>query len=142
MKTSFKGIKLIKDSEATVLHVYKDAVGLPTIGTGHLIKKGEVFTTITAQQADELLMQDLVQFEKGVSSLVKVPLNQNQFDALVSFSFNLGLGNLGSSTLLKKLNASDYAGASLEFSKWTKAGGIVLAGLVKRRAAEKALFLS
>lgn len=81
-------------------------------------------------------------FEKGVSDLVKVPLNQNQFDALVSFAFNLGLGNLKSSTLLKKLNASDYIGASKEFERWNRAGGKVLNGLTRRRIAERDLFLS
>ena len=97
---------------------------------------------ITAAEAELLLTVDLSRFEIGVSKLVKVFLNQNQFDALVCFSFNLGLGSLGGSTLLKKLNLGDYTGASLEFPKWTHAGGVILPGLVKRRAAEKALFLS
>jgi len=142
MKTSNKGIDIIKEFEGTVLKVYKDAVGLATIGVGHLIKAGEVFTTITQQQAEDLLRKDLVQFENGINQLVTVPLTQNQFDALVSFTFNLGVGSLKSSTLLKKLNAKDYAGASAEFLRWDKAGGNTLAGLTKRRLAEKALFLS
>ena len=142
MKTSKTGINLIKQFEGTVLKVYKDAVGKDTIGIGHLIKSGESYTTITQQQAEDLLAKDLVQFEVGVTKAVKVTLNQNQFDALVSFSFNLGLGNLNSSTLLKKLNAGDYQGASLEFERWNKAGGKVLAGLTRRRLAEKELFLS
>jgi len=142
MKTGQKGIDLIKVSEGVVLKVYKDAVGLPTIGYGHLIKAGEVFTTITQQQAEDLLRKDLVQFENGINQLVTVPLTQNQFDALVSFTFNLGVGSLKSSTLLKKLNAKDYAGASAEFLRWDKAGGKTLAGLTKRRTAERQLFLS
>jgi lysozyme len=142
MKTSQKGTDLIKQFEGTVLKVYKDAVGLPTIGIGHLIKHNESFTTITQQQAEELLAKDLVQFEVGVTKAVRVTLNQNQFDALVSFSFNLGLGNLNSSTLLRKLNAGDYQGAASEFERWNKAGGKILTGLTRRRLAEKGLFLS
>lgn len=142
MKTSQKGIDIIKTFEGTVLKVYKDAVGLPTIGIGHLIKKGEVFTTITQQQAEELLAKDLKQFEEGISTSVKVALTQNQFDALVSFAFNLGIGNLNSSTLLKKLNVGDIQGAADQFPRWNKAGGKTLAGLTRRRLAEKELFLS
>lgn len=142
MKTSQKGIDLIKRFEGVVLKVYKDAVGLPTIGYGHLIKKGEVFTTITQQQAEELLAKDLKQFEEGISTSVKVALTQNQFDALVSFAFNLGMGNVNSSTLLRKLNAGDIQGAANEFVRWNKASGRVLSGLTRRRLAEKELFLS
>ena len=142
MKTSQKGIDLIKRFEGVVLKVYKDAVGLPTIGYGHLIKKGEVFTTLTQQQAEELLAKDLKQFEEGISTSVKVALTQNQFDALVSFAFNLGMGNVNSSTLLRKLNAGDIQGAANEFVRWNKAGGKTLAGLTRRRLAEKELFLS
>lgn len=141
MKTSKTGINLIKQFEGTVLKVYKDAVGKDTIGVGHLIKSGESFTTLTQQQAEDLLAKDLIQFEVGVTKAVKVPLKQNQFDALVSFSFNLGIGNLNSSTLLKKLNVGDYQGASSEFERWNKAGGVVLKGLTRRRLAEKELFL-
>lgn len=142
MKTSQKGIDLVKSFEGLSLKVYKDAVGLPTIGYGHLIKKGEVFTTISLQEAEDLLRKDLKQFEEGVSTSVKVALTQNQFDALVSFAFNLGMGNLNSSTLLKKLNAGDVQGASLEFVRWNRAGNKILAGLTRRRLAEKELFLS
>lgn len=142
MKTSQKGIDLIKSFEGLSLKVYDDAVGLKTIGYGHLIKKGEVFTTISLQEAEDLLRKDLNQFEEGVSTSVKVALTQNQFDALVSFAFNLGMGNLNSSTLLKKLNAGDIQGAASEFGRWNRAGNKVLAGLTRRRLAEKELFLS
>lgn len=142
MKTSQKGIDLIKKFEGTVLKVYKDAVGKNTIGIGHLIKPGEIFTTLTQQQAEDLLAKDLIQFEVGVSAAVKVALTQNQYDALVSFSFNLGLGNLNSSTLLKKLNRGDYKGAADEFLKWNHAGPKILQGLTNRRIAERELFLS
>jgi lysozyme len=87
-------------------------------------------------------MKDVARFEDGVNKLVTYTINQNQFDALVDFSFNLGLGNLGSSTLLKKLNAGDIKGAAEEFLRWDKAGGKVLAGLTKRRKAERDLFLA
>ena len=140
MKISQKGLDLIKNFEGLELKAYKDSVGILTIGygsTGSHVKSG---MTITAEQAEELLKQDVSRFEKGVNDLVKVSLTQNQFDALVSFSFNLGLGNLKSSTLLKKLNASDYTGAVNEFLRWNRAGGKVLNGLTRRRQAEKDMF--
>lgn len=97
---------------------------------------------ITAAGADAILRADLVKFEQGVVKAVKVPLTQSQFDALVSFTFNLGPGSLGKSMLLHKLNAGDYTGAAAEFPKWNKSNGKVLAGLTRRRADEQALFLS
>lgn len=142
MKISQKGISLVKGFEGLELKAYKDSVGVVTIGygsTGPHVYMGQV---ITEAQAEALLIKDLSRFESGVTELVKAPLTQNQFDALVSFSFNLGLGNLKSSTLLKKLNAKDYIGASEEFERWNKAGGKVLNGLTRRRLAEKELFLS
>ena len=140
MKISQKGLDLIKSFEGLELKAYKDSVGVLTIGwgsTGSHVKPGMV---ITKEQAETLLKQDVSRFEKGVNDLVKVPLTQNQFDSLVSFSFNLGLGNLKSSTLLKKLNASDYSGAANEFLRWNKAAGEVLNGLTRRRQAEKDMF--
>ena|ERR1700712_747376 len=142
MKTSQKGIDLIKFYEGLSLKAYRDSVGVVTIGygsTGSHVSMGQL---ISAEQAEDILKSDVTRFEMGVNQSVTVPLTQNQFDALISFSFNLGVANLKSSTLLKKLNAKDYAGASLEFERWNKAGGKVLAGLTKRRLAEKALFLS
>lgn len=142
MKISQKGIDLIKSFEGLELKAYKDSVGVWTWGygsTGPHITPDKVGTK---EEAEQLLKKDLERFEKGVSDLVKVPLNQNQFDALCSFSFNLGLGNLKSSTLLKKLNVKDYLGASKEFERWNRAGGKVLNGLTRRRIAERDLFLS
>ncbi len=142
MKISIKGLNLIKSFEGLELKAYKDSVGVLTVGygsTGPHVYEGLV---ITEEQAEAMLKSDVSRFERGVTELVKVPLNQNQFDALVSFSFNLGLGNLKSSTLLRKLNASDYSGAANEFLRWNKAGGKVLNGLTRRREAEKKLFLS
>ena len=106
-------------------------------GTTAGVKQGQ---TITKERADELLREDVARFEAQVLRLVKVPLTQGQFDALTSFVYNLGAGNLGNSTLLRLLNAGDYKGAAAQFDRWNKAGGKVLAGLVRRRAAERALF--
>jgi lysozyme len=142
MKISQKGIDLVKSFEGLELKSYKDSVGVLTVGYGSTGPHVSAGMIITKEQAEQLLKKDLERFEKGVSELVKVPLTRNQFDSLVSFSFNLGLGNLKSSTLLKKLNASDYIGASREFERWNRAGGKVLAGLTRRRIAERDLFLS
>lgn len=142
MKISQKGIDLVKSFEGLELKAYKDSVGVLTIGWGSTGSHVTAGMTITREQAEQLLKKDLERFEKGVSDLVKAPLNQNQFDALVSFSFNLGLGSLKSSTLLKKLNAKDYQGAANEILRWNRAGGKVLKGLTRRRIAERDLFLS
>ena len=141
LKTSSKGLELIKQFEGCKLKAYLCPAGVWTIGYGHTAtaKQG---MTITQAKAVELLKSDLARFEASVNAYVKVPINQNQFDALVSFSFNVGSGALKSSTLLRKLNARDYNGAAEEFKRWNKAGGKVLAGLVKRREAERALFLA
>ena len=140
MKTSDVGIELIKKYEGCVLKSYKCPSGVWTIGYGHTngVKSG---MQITKAQALDYLKQDLSVFEKAVTNYVKVPLNQNQFDALVSFSFNCGSGALKTSTLLQKLNSSDYNGAANEFLKWNKSNGKVLNGLAKRREEEKELFL-
>jgi len=99
------------------------------------------YPALTVAQAEEMLAFDLTAFEDKVKALVKVEVNDNQLGALTSFAYNLGAGNLASSTLLKKLNAGDYAGASVEFLKWDKAGGKILKGLTLRRTAEMSLFL-
>src|SRR5262249_42802085 len=102
----------------------------------------EHFGKISRERADELLEQDLRNAERSVQQLVTVPLNANQFAALVSFTFNLGAQNLRSSTLLRDLNAGDYRGAADQFNRWVFAGGAVEQGLVKRRQAERELFLT
>ena len=149
MKTSDSGVALIKAHEGLRLEAYPDAGygwDRATIGHGHTSQAGPPVVTrgmkITAADADAILRADLVKFEQAVTKAVNVPLTQPQFDALVSFTFNLGPGNLGKSTLLRKLNAGDYAGAAAEFPKWNKSNGKVLAGLTRRRADERALFLS
>lgn len=139
MKTSKAGIDLIKSFEGCRLVAYKCPAGVWTIGYGHTfgVRAGQ---KITQKQAEDFLKSDLQVYEKGVEKAVRVKLNQNQFDALVSFSYNCGLGALRSSTLLKKLNKGDYKGASAEFPRWNKANGRILAGLKRRRKEEKALF--
>jgi lysozyme len=142
MKTSQKGIDLIKHFEGTFLTAYYCPAGVLTIGTGHTGVDVYVGMTITEKEAEDLLKEDLKKFESCVSKLVKVPLSQGQFDALVSFTFNLGCGSLEESTLLRKLNSGDYEGTSKEFDRWVNAGGKKLEGLVRRRNAEEELFRS
>jgi lysozyme len=143
--TGQKGLDLIKSFEGLRLDAYICPAGVPTIGYGTTKVNGQsikVPSTITESQANDYLKSDVKSFEQAVNSAVSVPVTQNQFDALVSFTYNLGPGNLRSSTLLKKLNARDYAGAADEFPKWNKSGGKELAGLTRRRNAERDLFLS
>ncbi|MFB9156477.1 lysozyme [Chromobacterium violaceum] len=142
MKTNAAGISLIKQFEGVRLAAYQDMVGVWTIGYGHTGPDVKAGLAITQQQADQLLAADLEKFETGVRKAVIVPLNANQFSALVSFSYNLGLGNLRSSTLLRLLNKGDYDGAAAQFPRWNRAGGQAVAGLTRRRKAEQALFLT
>jgi len=145
MRTSPAGRAFIGRHEGVRLAAYRDAAGVWTIGYGHTAAAGPPVPaaglTITAAEADAILGRDLARFEAAVSRLVTVALSQSEFDALVSFAFNVGEGALGRSTLLRKLNAGDRAGAAAEFGRWNKAGGRVLAGLTRRRAEERAVFL-
>ena len=140
MNVSENGLDLIKRFEGCRLSAYQDSVGVWTIGYGHTrgVKRGD---KITRAQADEFLAQDAAGAASDVERRVKVPLNQNQFDALVSFTFNLGDGNLKSSTLLRRLNEGNYRAAADQFGRWVFAGGVLLDGLVKRREAERQLFI-
>lgn len=140
MRISETGLDLIKHFEGLRLKAYKCPAGVWTIGYGSTGPHVEEGTTITEGWADALLRKDVERFEKGVEELVKVDLAQDEFDALVAFSFNVGLVNLKTSTLLRKLNQGDYASAALEFPKWNKAAGKVLPGLTRRREAESRLF--
>jgi lysozyme len=147
MNISKTGIQLVKDFEGLRLHAYKCSAGVPTIGYGSTfypdksnVKMGDVLRD--KEEAEVLLINTLVDFDIYVSKYTKsVTLTQYQFDALVSFAFNCGLGNLSKSTLLKKVlsnpNDKDIA---LEFAKWNKGGGKVLQGLVKRRSKEAELY--
>ena len=142
MKITNEGINLIKKFEGLRLEAYLCPAGVWTIGYGHTkgVKKGQVITQL---EADNLLKEDLSSFEKGVTSLIKSNINQNQFDSLVSFAFNLGLANLKSSTLLKKVNSNSNDRTIVdEFLKWIYAGGKPLEGLKRRRQAEAYLYFS
>lgn len=150
MQISENGLELLKQWEGFKLQVYKDSAGLPTIGVGHLITKSELSSGkividgvpvkyaggLTDQQALDLLAQDVTPAEQAVNSGVKVALNQNQFDALVSFTFNVGVGAFQSSTLLKVLNQQQYSEVPAQLLRWTRAGGQVVQGLVNRRQNE------
>ena len=141
MKVSKDCIKMIKHHEGVRLKPYQDPIGLWTVGVGHLIGDGktlpiEWFRTFTMDEVDELLKKDLQRFERGVLRLCPNFLTQSRFDALVSFAFNVGLGNLQASTLRRKHNRSDVFGAAQEFLKWNKAGGKILRGLTRRRESE------
>lgn len=140
MTISKLGITCIKEFEQFRAEVYKDAGGLDTIGWGHLIKTGEQFEKITEIEADAILVCDIKIAEKAVEDLVTVPLSQWQYDALVSFAFNVGRGNLEKSTLLKCLLKEKYALAANEFMRWIYAGGNKMAGLMARRRCEKIIF--
>ena len=139
VNTSENGIELIKDFEGRRLVAYQDSVGVWTIGYGHT-KTAHEGRLIIKSTADRLLAEDLAEFEKYVEEYVTVTLTQNQFDALVSWTFNLGPGNLQESTMLRKLNQGLYTEVPDEMRRWNKAGGEVLKGLVRRREAEAELF--
>lgn len=141
MITSQNGINLIKEFEGIKTKAYKCPAGVWTIGYGHTkgVKKGD---TCTMAQAIEFLKEDLRIFECAINDLVKVELNQNQFDALVSFTFNVGVGAFQDSTMRKFLNEGHFPLAAGQFDRWVYAKSVKLEGLVRRRAAEKELFLS
>ncbi|MBH2615962.1 lysozyme [Serratia ureilytica] len=146
MKISDDGMALIKRFEGLRLQAYQDSVGVWTIGYGWTQpvagRKVGAGMVINAATAERLLICGVAQFEQGVERLVAVTVTQGQFDALVSFAYNLGLRALENSTLLRRLNAGDRLGAADQFGRWVNAGGVRLDGLVARRAAERALFLS
>jgi len=145
MKTSPSGRAAVAAREGNVLTAYRDSVGILTIGVGHTSAAGAPRVVpglkITAAESDEILSRDLAKFEASVSNAVRVPLNQNEFDALVSLAFNIGGGAFAGSTLVRKLNAGDLVGAANQFLVWNKAGGKVLKGLATRREAERKQFL-
>ena len=141
MKISQEGLSLIKKFEGCKLEAYKCAAGVWTIGYGSTkrVKKGDTFTQ---EEADKLLLVEMEEYEGYINDLVDVNLKQNEFDALVSWVFNLGPANLKSSTLLKVLNSThkDWNDIPTQIKRWNKAGGKVLQGLVRRREAEALLF--
>jgi lysozyme len=135
------GVKLIKSFERLYLDAYLDPVDIPTIGYGHT-ETAYMGMRISEAEAEKLLYYDVERFEAAVEDAVEVEINDNQFSALVSFSFNLGAGSLFKSTLLKLLNQGKIEKAAEEFPRWNKAGNQPLLGLTRRRLAERALFLS
>lgn len=150
MNVSSNGLAIIKKWEGCKLDAYLDPVGIPTIGYGTIAypdgRRVAMGDQIVQEQAEGFLLHECTSICPAVERQVAVPLSQNQFDALVSFSYNVGLGAFGDSTLLRKLNQSDYAGAAEEFLRWNKGqvGGqtVELPGLTNRRRDERALFLS
>ena len=143
-KISTAGINLICSFEGLKLKAYDDGVGVWTIGFGTTIypngikvKKGD---TCTEAQAKAYMAHDLKKFESAVNSAVTVLINQNQFDAMVSLAYNIGTSAFKNSTLVKKLNESNYKSAAAQFNVWNKGGGKVMQGLVSRRAVERKLF--
>ena len=147
MRISEAGVDLIKSFEGLKLEAYQDSKGVWTIGWGHTGPvNGEKIAaglTITKQDAEELIYNDIAQFEDGVNKLTcELDITQGMFDALVCFAYNVGLGNLAKSTLLKLLKQNKVLEASEQFKVWNKSGGKELAGLTRRRNAEAELFLS
>lgn len=140
-----QGLNLIKRFEGFEPEIYLDAAGLPTIGYGHLIRKGEhkMFENgISYEAAVALLIKDVESAERSVLRLIDVPLTDGQFDALVSFTFNLGSGALQRSTLRQKVNREEHEEVPREFLRWVWAGGRKLRGLIRRREAETRLYQS
>lgn len=144
MDTPQNAIDLIKQFEGWRPKAYRDPVNVLTIGYGHTTAAGapevKAGMVISEQQGEDILRNDLRKYAKAITEQVKVPLNPNQFGALVSWCFNVGPGATAKSTLIKKLNRGEYAAVPGELMKWTKAGKKTLPGLVRRRAAEGGLF--
>jgi lysozyme len=145
LKTNEDGLELIKEFEGLELDAYRCPAGVETIGYGTTVypngDKVRMGDSCTEDEAEMYLKSDLVKFEDAVKRLIDVDLNENQFSALVSFTYNLGEGNLRKSTLRRRLNIGDY-NVGNEFGKWVKANGRTLSGLVRRRKAERQLFES
>lgn len=146
MKLSAEGINLIKRFEGVRNRPYRCSAGLWTVGVGHLIGDGKSLPkdwnrVFSEEEINALLIRDLNRFERGVRMYIKVPLRQSEFDALCSFSFNLGLGTLQRSTLRQKINRNDKEGAAKEILRYCRAGGKIIKGLQRRREAEYKMFL-
>lgn len=147
---SQKGIDLIKQLEGCKLTAYLDVAGVPTIGYGHTqtVSDDDVKhkRTISQEDADDFLRADLAYFVGKLDAYLPATLTQNQFDALVSFAYNIGFGSFRGSTLLRKLKSGDIAGAADQFLRWNRVSvrgvSVVIPGLTNRRRAERALFLS
>ncbi|MDR3323259.1 MAG: lysozyme [Zoogloeaceae bacterium] len=139
-RVSPAGLALIREFELFSAKVYICPAGKPTIGYGHVLRPSDSFTEITQEQGEAMLQTDIAPVEIYLRAVLP-GLTQNQFDALASLCFNIGLGNFERSTLLTRLKAGDLRGAALQFRRWIHANGKKLPGLVRRRAAEEALFM-
>jgi lysozyme len=146
MKLNTRGLAIIKEFEGLRTKAYRCPAGVWTIGYGHTSQAGPPAVksgmTVTAKEAAAILAADAEKFAKSVSDVVKVALSDDQFSALVSFAYNVGIGNFRSSSVLKAVKARDFDAVPRRLALWIKAGGRVLPGLIKRRAAEAALFAS
>jgi lysozyme len=142
MEYSEAGLAKTKEFEGLRLNAYQDSGGVWTIGYGHTGKDVKRGMTITQEQADDLLKKDVQWAVDCVNKAVTQAVNQNQFDAMVDFTFNVGCGAFRGSTLLRKLNAGDAAGAAEEFLRWKFVKGVEVAGLLRRRQADRTLFLT
>lgn len=144
-RISPQGLDEIRKSEGLLLNAYQDQGGVWTIGYGHTGKVGGIpiskGMTITKEQAEQLLQDDVAHFERAVKNGTKVPLTQNQYDALVNFSYNVGDGAFSKSTLLRRLNQGDYQAAADQMLRWNKINGEPIQGLANRRERERAMFL-
>lgn len=140
MRVSDKGIEFIKGWESLAMEPYNDGAGYQTIGFGHRVREGEGFKRIDENQAIDLLMNDIEDIEIKLSDLIERDITQERFDALASLCFNIGVHAFSRSTLLQKILASRYSECGPQFDKWVFAGSKRMAGLVKRRAAERKLF--
>lgn len=136
-----EGLELIKRFEGFSRTVYHCVAGHPTIGYGHVLRPGESWDAITEAQAEQLLRQDVAVAERAVEALISVPLSDNRFAALVSFTFNLGSGALQRSTLRQKVNRGEHEAVPEELCRWVWAGGRRYAGLLRRRQAEAAMYM-
>jgi len=141
MKTSSTGRAFIREAEGERLTTYRCSAGVPTIGVGHTGSDVKLGMTITKAQSDALLVADLARFEKAVAAAIKVPLTQNQFDALVSLAFNIGSNAFAKSTLVRVLNGGHYDQVGAQLARWNKVDGKPNKGLTARRAREAALFV-
>ena len=135
-----EGLALIKKFEGCELEAYQCSAGVWTIGYGHTKDVVEGMT-ITQEEAEQMLVDELHEYESYINKYVTVALSQNQFDALVSWEYNLGPANLSASTMLKVLNSGEYEDVPAQMKRWNKAGGKVLEGLIRRREAEACLFV-
>ena len=140
-----KGLEIIKRYEGCSLNVYRDPIGIWTIGYGSIFgldlnRVDRSHRAITEDEATSLLFRECQEAERAIARLVRVQLTSNQVSALISLVFNVGSGNFQRSTMRMKLNRRDYIGAANEFWKWRRAGGRILKGLVRRRASEEQLF--